>query len=582
MTTSIRLLLEEFLGLMREEGELDVFLPLLLSAMGHEIVYRAQKGPRQYGVDILSIGAEPEGGGKKLFMWLVKRGNLGRTDWSTTNQSIRQSIEDVGDVYLRSHIVPQHKRLPKKLVVLTNGDFASALTETIAGYFERWSRVHAVETMMVNGSTLAAWAETFLLDEHLLPSETRATLRRMLVNVSAPELSVSFGRELVVEYLRSAKVPAATKGQTRKRLLVGLRGVRTALAVLYQWGASEENLTAPYRLSEYAVLAVWSEFHEAFLAGDPDVGREFRALLEQWCAIALAYHGRVAPFYAVQDAFSLARRDALLVSQTAFSELGRLGLQVLYWGFVSTNAPEAESAAHHYVEFLEALLQSHSCTGTPAFDRHAADIHVALLALLVANRRDAAKKWVQTLSVRLGYAASMRQYWPMVASFEDALSVRAGEADDLQEFMATSTLVPILLTWSAVLDQRDVYDFLRSKVLPKISGTTLNFWDAEAGYDWLLADEQKLSEHGVGVSAQPVPEQTSDFLVTACKPVEGVESIEKSAWYRAGLAFVPLMASLHWGLQIPREMLVRHAIALAGWRPEGKTMLLGSASVSPP
>lgn len=140
MTPSLRLLLEDFLGLMREEGELDVFLPLLLSAMGHELVYRAQKGPRQYGVDISSVGKD-EDGKKKLFLWLVKRGNIGRRDWDSGEQSIRQSMEDVGDTYLTSHIAPQHSKLPRKLVVLTNGDFNAALNLTMSSYLKAWSKV---------------------------------------------------------------------------------------------------------------------------------------------------------------------------------------------------------------------------------------------------------------------------------------------------------------------------------------------------------------------------------------------------------------------------------------------------------
>ena len=60
---AIRLMLEDYLGLMKEEGELDVFLPLLLGAMGHEIIYRPQKGVRQYGVDLTSVG--PDDAGRK-------------------------------------------------------------------------------------------------------------------------------------------------------------------------------------------------------------------------------------------------------------------------------------------------------------------------------------------------------------------------------------------------------------------------------------------------------------------------------------------------------------------------------------
>ena len=105
MTTSLRLLLEDFLGLMREEGELDAFLPLLLAAMGHEIVSRAQKGPRQYGVDIATVGRDADGR-IKFFMWLVKCGDIGRNEWDSGPNSVRQTINDVGDTYIDSHIAP--------------------------------------------------------------------------------------------------------------------------------------------------------------------------------------------------------------------------------------------------------------------------------------------------------------------------------------------------------------------------------------------------------------------------------------------------------------------------------------------
>jgi hypothetical protein len=467
MTGSIRLLLEEFLGLMREEGELDVFLPMLLSSMGHEIVYRAQKGPRQYGVDILSVGKDVDGGPAKLFMWLVKRGNLGRDDWDTNKQSIRQSINDVGDTYLDTHVAPQHALLPRKLVILTNGDFAAALTLTLTTYLKSWSQQKGVETEQVNGSTLASWAEKFLLDEHLLPPESRTLLRRMLVNVGSPELSLTFGRELISEYVKSASTLGATKGQSRKRLLVGLRGVRTALAVLYQWGANEENLLAPYRLAEFALLAVWSEFHARILENDQDVQREFTALVEQWCSVAHAYHQRLQPYYFVEDSLAMVRRDALLVGDTVFTELGRLGVQVVYWGAVAAVEPKAITPAEHYADLLLALLKSHSCSGLPPYDRHAVDVHVALLALLAVNRRKEAKDWLGTMAIRLMHATKSREYWPLVARFEDAVSVRAGEAEHIEEFMPTTTLVPVLLTWASVLGRQDVYNFLRRKSSPQ-------------------------------------------------------------------------------------------------------------------
>ncbi|RWA52602.1 hypothetical protein AU476_16905 [Cupriavidus sp. UYMSc13B] len=211
MTDSLRLLLEDFLGLMKEEGELDAFLPLLMSAMGHQMVYRPQKGTRQYGVDIVSVGKDVDGV-EKLFLWVVKRGDIGRTDWNTGPQAIRQSIDDVEDVYLKSHVAPEHKPLRKKLLIVTNGDFNASLNETLALYLTTWSRKTRVQTEQVNGSKLAAWTERWLLDEYVLPSANRALLRRMLANANTPDLCVQVGQALIDSMLDIALEPAPTSG----------------------------------------------------------------------------------------------------------------------------------------------------------------------------------------------------------------------------------------------------------------------------------------------------------------------------------------------------------------------------------
>ena len=43
----------------------------------------------------------------------------------------------------------------------------------------------------------------------------------------------------------------------------------------------------------------------------------------------------------------------------------------------------------------------------------------------------------------------------------------------------------------------------------------------------------------------------------------GIDNIEKSAWYQVRAPYIPLLAALHWQSQIPREMLVKQAIAFA-------------------
>lgn len=564
MSSSLRLLLEDFLSLMREEGELDVYLPLLLSAMGHEIVFRAQKGTRQYGVDISSVGKD-EDGKRKLYLWLVKCGDIGRSDWNSGDQAIRPSIDDVGDTYLPSHVAPQHQRLPKKLVVLTNGDFNAAISLTISQYLNTWTERYRAEAATVNGSTLAAWTERYLLDEHVLPSENRVLLRRMLANVSTPELSIAVGRSLIQDLVNAAKVPARSAAATKKRQLGALRGIRTALSVLQIWAQNERNLLAPYRLAEFAVLCVWSGLHSEMLSGNRHVAHEFAELLFQTAAIAETYHERLQPYYVTQDAFAHALPDSLIVTDTVFSELGRLGLQGLIWAChaVQGGGVVAEGQAIVYVNRVAALLKSHSCSQSPCYDYHSIDIHCAMLLLLVAGRRAEAADWLDNLIGRLSQVATVPKHWPMTAPFEDLLAIKHDHEFPSPEFRSTSTLVPILLLWVAVLGKADAFAFFRSQILPQLKETTPNCWSSDVGFDGVLADPVELAAHGVGEALMHVQENLAEFVASMTAPLSGVQPIDEAPWYMLRAAYVPLLAAIYWRLQVPREMLAKQAIAVA-------------------
>ena len=564
MTTgSLRLLLEDFVGLMKEEGELDAFLPLLFSSMGHEVVYRAQKGPRQYGVDIVSLGKD-EDGQKKLFLWLVKCGDIGRHEWNSGPQSVRQSIDDVGDVYLASHISPQHKPLPKKLLVLTNGDFLSNINQTLATFLSAWATRHQIEVAQVNGSALAALVERHLLNEYVMPASDRALLRRMLANVGTPDLSVSVGRALVDSLLAKTRIASKSEGAHTKKILTALRGIRTALNVLLFWAQSEGNLRAPYRLAEYAILAVWAEFHGAMKLRR-DVASEYAQLLVHLTAVADAFHTRLEPYYATQNAFASALPDSILVNDTVFEELGRLGLQGCIWANLSVRGlgEVAASMAHAYRGRLRAILESHSCSRSPVYDHQSADVHVALLLLLTVGDKDVAKRWVEEMAVRLAYAVKHRRHWPLNATFDDALAIHHESQPPASEHLSYTTVAPLLLLWSAVLDMRNVYDFLRDKVVTNLGATTMNFWSPEQGFDAAVANEELLRTHGIGEGFLEVPTEPAEFIAQVATPLEDAQPIARAAWYEFRAAYVPLLAALHWRLQVPREMLVGQAQALA-------------------
>lgn len=302
-----------------------------------------------------------------------------------------------------------------------------------------------------------------------------------------------------------------------------------------------------------------------------DVSKEFGALLFLLTEIAEAFHEKVQPYYVTQDGLASALPESLLVTDAAFQEVGRLGLQGCIWAFfaIETGDQVAEGRARLFGTRLLALLQSHKCTESPAYDHHGVDIHIGLLCLLICNHRDDAVAWLGNIATRLAHAANSPRHWPLSGPFDEILLVRHGMDEVSPEMMATSTLVPILLIWSASLGMNDLYKFIREKIPPAVPRTTMNFWSPDIGFDAVVADAQALQEHGVGEAVLHFPVDAIEFLNNMSTPLPGVQAIEAAVWYRLRCAYVPLLAALHWNMQVPREMLVKQAMAVGGGATKG-------------
>lgn len=76
----MRLVIREYLRMLKESGELDEFLPELLLKMGFILTSKAQKGVRQGGVDIAAVGKDITGQ-DTLLLLVVKCGNITRSNW---------------------------------------------------------------------------------------------------------------------------------------------------------------------------------------------------------------------------------------------------------------------------------------------------------------------------------------------------------------------------------------------------------------------------------------------------------------------------------------------------------------------
>ena len=90
----MRLILKDYLLQLREKDELDLLICDLLLQMGYITDTRPKTGNRQYGVDIRAHNA------KEIFLCVVEQGNIDRSIWDSGPNSVRQSLNEILDVYI--------------------------------------------------------------------------------------------------------------------------------------------------------------------------------------------------------------------------------------------------------------------------------------------------------------------------------------------------------------------------------------------------------------------------------------------------------------------------------------------------
>ncbi|HZF07924.1 MAG TPA: hypothetical protein VFE33_03950 [Thermoanaerobaculia bacterium] len=218
----MRLVLREYLSMLKESGELDALLPDLLVSMGLDPQNRPQRGPRQFGVDLPAVGVDPEDGQRKLFLFLVKQGDITRSNWDTGAQAVRPSLNEVFDTYLSTQVLPEHQDLTKKIVLATNGEMKQSVTPNWVGYAREHAGRHPehgeIQFGLWDADSLAILLEKYLLDEYLFPESAQKQIRKTIALADQNEDEPRYFYALIEETLFQRELPLEnTPGARRKR-----------------------------------------------------------------------------------------------------------------------------------------------------------------------------------------------------------------------------------------------------------------------------------------------------------------------------------------------------------------------------
>jgi hypothetical protein len=475
----MKLLLADYVGSLKERGELDAILPDLLSELGYHVISRPAIGAVQRGVDIAAAGRED--GERKLFLFSVKAGDLTRAEWDTGVQALRPSLNEILDDYVPNRIPPNYKKLKIVICIVVGGIIQQTVQPLVTAFINR-ETTERVSFQEWNGDRIAELLLAGPLREKLLPKPLQSSFQKAVAMVDEPDVSYD-------HFARLLFALRALVSKDKDRVLVS-RQIYICLWVLFVWARDIDNLDAPYRASELALLHVW-ELVKPFIgkkgARAAAVSSVLRHLVILHVTIgALFLERKILPFVGRQHALSLAvsSGEPTDVNLKMFETPGRLALMghwVIWLGqFGGRELTEEQiTGMRNHVNSGFQMIVNNPCLYLPLTDEQAIELALFLgLAAQMGHADGDIKSWLAEMAIRLSMTVNSHGRYPTaLRDYTDLIAHPKAQTDEYrQEVTPGSVLIPLLLAWVTALNDKEGINSLLALKAGPLAHCTLQLW----------------------------------------------------------------------------------------------------------
>jgi hypothetical protein len=571
----MRLVLSEYVHTLRERDELDRLVADLVVSMGYVPLTRPQVGVRQHGVDLAAVGKSAIDGVDELLLFVMKQGDIGRTQWQGDTNSVRQSLDEVLDVYVRNNIAPEHATFRRKIIVATTGDLKEQTLVDWVAYQKRYEREASYEFW--GGEKLAELLETHLLDEHLFANEDRADLRKALALAGDADYGYENLQRLVLRQLGlTTKGELAPDASDKRALSKAMRRVHLAAQICAHW--AEDNGDSRQAVWIYERTALWT-WHRILLApkGDhPALMELFNDIWQSYVLGVQRYFERISAHLHVRDGMAAQSYESAEQSLVLFEHIGLLACVGLTGLSTADIDPEQDAQRDMSIEVVAeglcAIVANNPAANSPRLDRHVVDLSLAFLFLVQVNRSREVATWLEEIAKRLDWCFKTRRSFPVgTDSIDDLAELTAGALDDdsRDALMRTSWCLPTVLTWCAIAGLDDVYEQVVKSHRANYPSVCPQIWhaDSDSARRWYFGDA--LDETGESEAPFNLPVVASEMRgsMLAFAELKRLDWAATSIAWESGWAALDCIACRHFGLPVPVSV----------WYPLARMAQAGSA-----
>lgn len=559
----MRLVLTEYLSSLRERDELDVIIPNLLSQMGLNVFSTPLQGGREYGVDVAAIG-KIDGNEKKVYLFSIKAGDLDRQEWDTRPQSLRQSLNDIKDVYLRLRLPKEYEEYPIVICPTFGGRMKTEVRDNYEGYirdncsskisFEEW-----------NGAKIAEGIEKYLLSDSLFirndkEIDFRSLLRKSLAMVEEPEVSIHNFNQIInllcIEYEK--------EGQA----LTAMRQLYLANGILFNWAKSEENIKSALLASERSVLFAWEvvkKYKDKTTKVAQQIWDVFQRLMGLYSSIMSSYDSKLIEGCRLEFGISwlINSNCDVDVNLKLFEIIGRLSLSglwgyFLYENFASDAKAQEEllSSLELKVEVIKQIILNNPLSYSPYSDDQAIDLMLLVLFLKKCDVDEVfIKEYLIAMTNQIGYLFSSNGRYPTIfTDYKDLYNHPKNTKEYLDRAVAGSILYPFMQLVSSIENIDEVYDTIEASRLNFLKDCTFQTWFpddfSEDNYFTNKEVHGKVLIHSNYENEEVPISKYRDQIYTE---INATEDFKKLSAIEAGIYPLLLTASYHYRIPVPPQ-----------------------------
>jgi hypothetical protein len=549
----MKLVIREYLSMLKESKEIDALLPDLLLSMGIDLLSRPGIGSRQFGVDIPAVGIDPKDNKQKLFLLTVKEGDITRSSWDTGKNAVRPSLNEILDSYLRNRVRPEHEALPKKIILATGGELKQDVEPDWVNYVHRNTgldpKYGEIEFDFWGGDQLTLLIEQYLIDEYLFPESVQKHLRKTIALVDQNEDEPRYFYQLIEGILFQRNLPKEKNKSAERKRQKALCLLDLSLNIVFYWCQEADNLKPALLCAERAILRNWDWMRQNELFDCKVTNKKFNQLFFTYLKVTGAYANKLQPHCFVRDGLFGYGADELEYPLRTFEAIGILGVL----GMASMQLIGDEHLRETYegqmqavAQMLAALIENNPPAFAPRYDGHVIDIALGIFTLINAGYTSQAARWLKELSHHIIFAYQIGKCFPIASdNYNDLIALEVGLAPPKEKLMELSTLLPMLAGWYAVLNLADDYRAFQEAVTRTFNKISLQLWFPDDETDNHLYITNAGYAGGFTLHPFRLPENFDDLKTYIIRLSEKYKDFNNISCVTCGWFVIGLIASRH-------------------------------------